>query len=186
MLAPMLKAMFGWRWRCDVKVEPLCLFMNRMSPSKESALQRIRALGHLLDNAIEIPGTGYRIGLDPIIGLLPVGGDTVGLFLSAYIVLEAARLGVPKTSVGRMVLNLLIDFLVGSIPVLGDLFDVAWKANVQNLSLLEAHIQDGTLQRKADRTFLVLLGLLLGTIVVTVAAVLALVVGLVWKLLSGL
>lgn len=157
-----------------------------LHPHHQSILERVKLLGQILDNAIEIPGTGYRIGLDPFLGLLPVGGDTIGAMLSAYIVLEAARLGVPKASLGRMVLNLLLDAAIGIVPVLGDLLDVTWKANAQNLKLLEAHATQGTLQRQADRTFLLLLGVGLGMIVVLIGAVFASVTLFLWTLFKGL
>jgi hypothetical protein len=92
-------------------------------------LQRLRQLSRLLDNIVNIPGTKVGIGLDPIIGLLPIGGDALGLLLSFYIIVEAAQLGVSTATLARMVMNVIVDSLVGAIPMLGDLFDFAWKAN---------------------------------------------------------
>lgn len=124
---------------------------------KVASLQRLRRFSHLLDNVIPILGTKYRIGLDPILGLLPGGGDFVGTALSAYIVIEAARLGLPKATLGRMVFNILLEGLVGIIPVLGDLFDFAWKANIQNIALLEAHLNELHKSEKVNRWFIFLL-----------------------------
>ena len=90
----------------------------------------------MLDSAITIPGTSIRLGLDSIIGLIPAGGDAIGAALSSIIVLTALRQGVPKPVVWRMVGNVVIDTLIGSVPLLGDLFDVAWKANTKNAELL--------------------------------------------------
>lgn len=102
-------------------------------------MQRLRRLGFLLDNAIRIPGTSYRIGLDPIIGLIPGGGDTAGLVLSAFIVLEAAQLGASKSTLSTMAFNILLETIAGTVPGLGDLFDATWKSNSRNLELLEQH-----------------------------------------------
>lgn len=107
---------------------------------KLASIQRLRKLSRVLDNAIAIPGTSFRIGLDPILGLIPGAGDLIGTALSAYIVIEAARLGIPRAALGKMVSNILLESLVGTIPVLGDWFDFAWKANTKNMELLEAHL----------------------------------------------
>ena len=119
-------------------------------------------MSHLLDNAIAIPGTDIRFGLDPILGLLPGGGDVLTGFMSVYIVFEAARMGLPAPTLGRMGLNILIDTLTGLLPVFGDLFDVAWKANSQNVALLEKHVASPEPSRAADKVFafVVIVGLL--------------------------
>ena len=82
---------------------------------RASGLDRIRALSHLLDEAIPIPGTGYSFGLDPIIGLLPAGGDVMGTILSAYIVLEAARFRLSAPTLTRMIFNIVLEMIVGSV-----------------------------------------------------------------------
>lgn len=93
-----------------------------------------------MDNAIRIPGTSYRVGLDPIVGLLPGVGDVLGLAVAAYPLIEARRLGVGKRVLLRMVGNVAVDAAVGAVPLLGDLFDAAFKANVRNLRLLEKEL----------------------------------------------
>ncbi len=116
--------------------------MNLPKDAKTAAtLKRLRTLSHILDNAIPIPGTPYRIGIDPILGLIPGGGDIAGALLSAYIVLNAGMLGAPKESLVQMLLNIVLESLVGTVPVVGDVFDATWKANVKNLELLETHLQ---------------------------------------------
>lgn len=143
----------------------------------DAALERVRTLSHLLDNAVRIPGTDFRIGLDPLVGLLPVVGDVPTTAASSYVVLEAARQGVPRATLARMVLYLAVDAIVGSIPLVGDLFDAAWKANARNVALLEARVANpraGT----ADRRFL------LATTLALVAGLLALSWGTVWVLLQ--
>ncbi|MBC6475099.1 MAG: DUF4112 domain-containing protein [Hormoscilla sp. GM102CHS1] len=108
---------------------------------KQASIERLRTISRLLDNAISIPGTDYGVGIDPLLGLLPVGGDFMSSIFSAYMVVEAARLGLPRESLIRMVTNLILDTLAGTVPVLGDLFDVAWKANARNMELIESHMQ---------------------------------------------
>ena len=106
----------------------------------EAAVQRMRFVARLLDDSIRLPGTKFKIGLDPIIGVLPVAGDAVAAALSGYIILESARLGVSYLTLLRMLANVGVDFAVGSVPVVGDIFDVAWKANVRNLRLALADL----------------------------------------------
>jgi hypothetical protein len=140
----------------------------------------------VLDNAIGIPGTRYRIGLDPLLGLLPGAGDFLGTAISAYIVLEAARLGIPRAALVQMVSNIIFDTLMGTVPVLGDLADVTWKANTKNLALLEEHLEVPPQQRQqADWLFLALLlgGLLL--VVMAVAAISVMIVRWLLGVFSG-
>lgn len=84
-----------------------------------------------------MPGTGVRFGLDPVLGLIPGAGDVAGAALSGYMVLVARELGASRAVIVRMLANVAVDTAVGAIPVLGDLFDVAWKSNTRNLALLE-------------------------------------------------
>ncbi len=118
------------------------LDIDALSSRDRAALERARSASTLLDEAIRIPGIGYRIGIDPIIGLLPVSGDAVGAVLSLYIVAESARMGVPRKTLARMLVNVAIDAVGGSIPIAGSLLDVVWKANERNVSLLEKHLTD--------------------------------------------
>ena len=104
-------------------------------------LKRLRQLSRILDKVVTIPGTPIHIGLDPLVGFLPIGGDILGVILASYIVIEAARIGVPKGMLSRMVLNVIIDGLVGTVPIMGDLFDFAWTANEYNIKLLAEHLQ---------------------------------------------
>ncbi len=105
------------------------------------ALRSARIVARLLDEAIEIPGTSFRIGIDPIIGLVPGVGDVIGALLSGWILLVGIRLGAPGAVVARMALNVGIDTVVGAVPIGGDLFDFAWKSNVRNVRLLEAWLE---------------------------------------------
>ncbi|NET47934.1 MAG: DUF4112 domain-containing protein [Merismopedia sp. SIO2A8] len=154
------------------------------SPSPPSKLQRVQSLSRLLDNAIAIPGTDYAIGLDPIIGLLPGGGDLFTGLLSVYIVLEGFRLGASMPTLTRMATNIVFDLLAGTVPIVGDLFDVAWKANSRNVAILEAHLRSPTPRRQADRLFFVALitGLLL--LILSLAAASLLIFNFIVSLLS--
>ncbi len=101
----------------------------------ESELARIERLANLLDAWFYIPGTSIRIGLDPIVGLVPGVGDGLTFLASIYIVDRLSRLGLSSFTRARMVGNILIDLLIGAIPLLGDLFDVGFRANIRNLEL---------------------------------------------------
>lgn len=130
-----------------------------MTPHPEShlqTLQHLRQLSRLLDSAIGIPGTRFRFGLDPVLGLIPGGGDTVGAVLSVYIVFRAAQMGVPSESLRKMVTNVLLESMVGTVPLVGDFFDASWKANVRNVQLLEDHLGSPEPQRGANIGFIVL------------------------------
>jgi hypothetical protein len=107
---------------------------------REPALRRLDSLGYVLDNSIPIPGTRRRFGLDAVIGLIPGIGDATGAVMSAYIVVQAARLGAPASSLVRMLLNVGIEALVGAIPFVGDLFDAWFKANARNVALLRGEL----------------------------------------------
>ncbi len=120
-------------------------------PVRAQDAERVRSLARLLDSAIRVPGTNIRFGLDSVLGLIPGLGDVSGAALSGYIVISAARLGIPKAVLGRMLLNLGVDTVVGTIPLLGDLFDVGFKANVRNAALLEQHVGGPVTARKSSR-----------------------------------
>lgn len=114
---------------------------EKQAPARDGALRRLDSLSYLLDNSIRVPGTQARFGVDAIIGLIPGFGDAAGALMSAYIVVQAARLGAPASSLVRMLLNVGIEALAGAVPVLGDLFDAAFKANARNVSLLKREIE---------------------------------------------
>jgi hypothetical protein len=111
--------------------------------SAAARLRRIKQLAWLIDAAFVIPGTRFRFGLNSIIGLAPGAGDAVLGLLSLYIIYEAARLGVPRAVLGRMLGNVAIEVVGGSVPILGDVFDMALKANVRNIRILERHLAGG-------------------------------------------
>lgn len=105
----------------------------------EARVQSVEKLAKLMDSQFTIPGVPYNLGLDTLIGFIPVVGDTVGLGVSGFIVVESARMGVRKRTLARMLGNIAIDWLIGLIPVIGDLFDWGWKANNRNAAILRAY-----------------------------------------------
>jgi hypothetical protein len=104
--------------------------------------RRLDRLTTALDSAFIVPGLGIRFGADALLGLIPGFGDVAGLALSAYLVLEARRLGAPPDMLSRMVGNIVVDAAIGAVPVLGDAFDVFFKANKRNMAMLHSHIAD--------------------------------------------
>ena len=100
-------------------------------------LTRLRTIARLMDSSIGLPGTRFRFGLDSLFGLAPVVGDAAGALVALYIVWEARRLGAPPQLVARMMGNVAVDSLGGSIPLVGDLFDATFKSNTRNIALLE-------------------------------------------------
>ncbi|WP_204794827.1 DUF4112 domain-containing protein [Oceanisphaera litoralis] len=116
--------------------------MSGGSTDHEATVRRLERLSWLLDSAIRLPG-GFRVGLDGIIGLVPGIGDLAGAGLSSYIILEAARMKLPAGVLARMGLNVLLELSIGIIPLFGDLFDFAFKANRRNVRLLNEYLGQG-------------------------------------------
>lgn len=116
-----------------------------------SHLRGLRVVARVMDEAVEIPVLGVRVGLDALLGLVPGAGDVAGMAVSGWTVVTAARLGASGTVVARMLLNIAADALLGAVPVLGDVFDVAFRANSRNLRLVEAHLSDPRRTRRRSR-----------------------------------
>jgi len=108
---------------------------------REAILRRVDRYAHLMDASIGIPGTRWRIGWDGIIGLLPIAGDTAALLLSVVPLIEAKRLKVRRRRMLKMAGNIIVDYLVGLVPLVGDLFDFAYKANLRNAKILRREIE---------------------------------------------
>ena len=146
------------------------------TPTTSDPLSRARALARLLDSAVKVPGTGVRFGADAILGLVPGLGDVAGAALAGYLVILAQRMGAPRAVVLRMLANVAVDTFGGTIPLVGDLFDVAYKSNTRNLALLERALERpvDTKRTSALVVVAVLLGLVLlvaGGLVVAVLAI---------------
>ncbi|MEO8077885.1 MAG: DUF4112 domain-containing protein [Acidobacteriota bacterium] len=124
-------------------------------------LAALRKWSVLLDSAFRVPGTRMTFGLDPLVGLIPGLGDLTSPLFAGLLLLHAVRFRIPRVVQLRMLFNALIDLGIGTIPLVGDLFDFGWKANVRNLDLLERYARPGTRASTADWAFvLVILGLL--------------------------
>ena len=148
---------------------PASTAVGTLDPAR---VERLRRLAVLLDDSIPIPGTGFRIGVESIIGLSPGAGDLAGGAFSLYILLQAARMGVPRSLLARMGWNLAVDVVVGAVPLLGDLFDAGFKANMRNLALLERHVDRPTASARSSRRFVALLAVMVGLCVIGAVAVL--------------
>jgi len=167
--------------------------MSQLSPqpprqpieTNVSSIRRLRRFSYLLDDVIRIPGTPFRFGIDPLLDVLPIGGDFLGTALSVYIVVEASRLGVPRATLVQMVSNILLDTVIGTVPVLGTVVDATWKANRKNLKLLEEQLNIPQSGKRADWLFLTLLlgGLILA--VVVMAAVSFILLRWLWGAVTG-
>ena len=141
--------------------------MRSLSPGQVTRIDGLRRVAQLLDSAFVIPGTSYRVGLDPILGLVPGIGDLVSPLFTIGILWQANDLRIPRVVQLRMIFNVAIDAFVGAVPVVGDLFDFAWKSNAMNLALLEKHAEVETHASAGDWLFVVLLTL----VVLAVAAI---------------
>ena len=138
--------------------------LRSLTPGQQARLTTIRRVAELLDSAFVVPGTNYRIGLDPIIGLIPMVGDLASPLFTIALLWQAYDLGIPKVVQLRMLVNAAIDALVGAVPLAGDLFDFAWKSNEWNLELLELHAYEERHAAVGDWMFvLAMIGLLLVT-----------------------
>ncbi len=138
----------------------------------------LQLLASLLDDAFQIPGTSFRFGLDPIVGLVPGVGDFITSIASFLIVLAAWQRRLPKITIVRMIANIAIDTLVGTIPIAGDAFDAAWKSNKMNLALLQRGQTESGRQSWRDWLFLLGIALVFGILLAIPLVVLAVVIHL--------
>lgn len=141
-------------------------------------LKYLARLAKLMDAQFRIPGTDIRFGLDGLIGLVPGVGDLSTFAVSGYMVLLLARNGASGYLLARMVLNILIDAIIGAVPLIGDVFDIAFKANMRNLKLMQEHYREGRHRGNAAKVIIPVLIL-----------VLLFIIGIIWlmyKLLAAL
>jgi hypothetical protein len=141
---------------------------RRTDPSRHS--RQARSLAHLLDTAFRVPGTRFRFGVDPLLGLLPGLGDVLGGFLAGYILYIGVRVGAPRSVLLRMFSNVAIDTFLGVIPLVGNLFDAGWKANTRNVALLQRYLDQPGETAAASRTFIAVLVLALMLLVIATIA----------------
>jgi hypothetical protein len=143
---------------------------NARSSRLAAAERRLAFVSRILDDLVTVPGTRQRIGVEPVIGLIPGAGDILSAAVGVWLIAEAARFRLPGSVIGRMVLNTLVDLVVGIVPVLGDLFDFAFKSNTRNLALFRQYAADPAASTREHR--LILLGAI------------AVIVGVAWLLLE--
>jgi hypothetical protein len=161
-----------------IKVEPVL----EPSPEAVARLRRLRRVAWLMDRSIPIGGK-WRIGLDPLIGLIPGLGDWLGALVSLWILYEATRLGLPLPVLARMGVNIAIEAAFGSVPILGDFFDAAWQANQRNLTLVERHY-DARQRPRSLRKIAWVFGSFAALFLLGVAALVVFVVRLIVQLLG--
>jgi hypothetical protein len=138
-----------------------------LTQGQQQRLTALRRVAELMDSAFVVPGTSYRIGLDPIVGLVPWIGDLVSPIFTIALLWQARDVRVPKVVLLRMIFNAGIDALIGMVPIAGDLFDFGWKSNQMNMALLERHAYEEHRPSVADWMFV----LAMIAIVVVVAVI---------------
>lgn len=162
--------------------------MEKRKYNKVEIEESLETLSTYLDGLFRVPGTGWRFGLDSLIGLIPNVGDSLTSLMSFYILIAGVRYGVPKITLLRMAFNIGLDYLVGTIPFIGDAFDFFWKSNKQNMDLIRERATGKNVGTTGDYIFvfaiiLVLIGILLGSILVSVLILGAIFKGF-WDLLK--
>lgn len=137
---------------------------KRDLPASPGRIEYLRRLTWWMDQGLRVPGTNFRFGLDPIIGLIPGLGDAAGAIISGVILMEAVRNRAASYTLVRMSGNLALDALIGAVPLVGDLFDFGWKANTRNLELLERHLASPIDAHGSDRRHVILVGALIALV----------------------
>jgi len=154
--------------------------MERSAPERARALAEVETLAWLLDNSIPVPGSGgRRFGIDAIIGLVPIVGDVISGGIGLFVLWRGSRMGLPRVVVARMLANSALDLLIGSIPVVGDAFDLWFKANTRNLGIMRRHIERPEMSTRNE-------WLVLGALIGIVLAIVVLIGWLITSVVSAL
>lgn len=165
----------------SVRPEQELIIPGKGATKRERAAD-LELLAHWLDSVFRIPGLNIRFGLDVLLGLIPGFGDTATSLVSLYILQAATKAGVPRVTVARMALNIALDYVVGIVPIVGDLFDVYWKANNRNVELMRRHAQATPSQERrlewGDRLFVI--GLMAMLVLLLIGSVIAAYAILAW------
>ena len=138
-----------------------------------------------MDDVLRVPGTKFRFGLDPVIGLIPGIGDTSSALVSAFALIQAVRLGVPKILLTRMALNILVNEVVGVIPVIGDAFSFWFKSNARNYEIIKTHRLGPSVPRRSDWLFVIGVLVVLFVVVAVGIAISFLILGAMVRLFFG-
>lgn len=155
------------------------------TPQEEADDAIVRLVAHVMDNLFQLPGSKFRFGLDPLLGLLPLYGDTIANLISAVALSQSARFGVPKIVMARMALNVLLNAVVGAIPFLGDAFSFWFKSNARNYDLLRRHARGQRESTTGDWIFISVLIAILAVVVLAIISVITFLVAAVIRALSG-
>jgi len=160
--------------------------VDELQKQKEVQIEEgLENLSLYLDGLFKVPGTGWKFGLDSLIGLIPNVGDTLTMFPSFYILLAGVRYGVPKITLLRMAFNIGLDYVVGMIPIVGDAFDFVWKSNKQNMDLIRTRAT-GKTGTRADYWFVFgIMGFLVLLLATTIFVSIYIVWAIIWELWSG-
>ena len=124
-----------------------------------AAERRILAMSHMLDELVRVPGTSVKLGVDPLVGLIPVVGDIAAAVPGAWLIMEAWRFGIPHVVLGRMVVNLTVDLGIGAIPLIGDVYDIFFRSNARNLDLFRRYALEPETSTRRHRAFFIGLAL---------------------------
>lgn len=119
------------------------------------AERRIGRVTHVLDELVSVPGTPIKVGLDPIIGVIPIAGDALAALVGVWVILEASQFGIPRVVLGRMVANLVVDLGIGAIPLIGDAYDLFFRSNSRNLELFRRHALDPGASTRGEQAFFI-------------------------------
>ena len=144
-----------------------------------------RWIAFFMDNLIRVPGTNFRIGIDPILGLIPGVGDTSSAVVSALALVQAARQGMPKIVLARMAMNILLNELIGIVPVIGDAFSFWFKSNARNYELVKQHASGSRRAKRSDWVFVIGVLIALALVVLTGLTVSVLLLQQLFKLLGS-
>jgi hypothetical protein len=120
-----------------------------------AAERRIGRVTHVLDELVSVPGTSIKVGLDPVIGVIPIAGDALAALVGVWVILEASRFGIPRVVLGRMVANLVVDLGIGAIPLIGDAYDLFFRSNSRNLDLFRRHALDPGASTRGEQGFFI-------------------------------
>jgi hypothetical protein len=174
---PMAERIFGREAADRFTLPARSATWQATGPADRAQIQEIvDRLSRWMDTAFEIPGVGWRFGFDAIIGLIPGIGDLATTLVSLYILLLASRTGLPRITLARMGVNVAIDMILGSLPLVGDVFDVWWKANQKNAALLGERLSQTPIEaRRATASDWIFVSLMLVALVILLAAIVALV-----------
>jgi len=145
--------------------------------STEQKSSHHQKLAHWMDDRFTIPGTEIKFGLDPVISLIPGAGDWLAGMISSYFILLGVRADVPPAVVMRMGFNVLLDITIGSIPLLGDIFDVGWKANNKNAELLDEHRAEAQKTERHSKALLWTVGIIMFLLIIFVLGLIVWLIG---------